>query len=389
MRIVVTGLVATYPLGGVAWDYLTYVDGFRRLGCDVLYLEDTGQWMYDPVQQTFTEDVSVNVRYLSEGLRLIEAPHDAFSVRAPDGTYYGASWQAVERFCRSADLFLNISGSCWLRDEYRGAKRIAYLDSDPGYTQAKLLAKERGYASRDDLFSVDLIHQHDRFFTFAENIGQPDCLVPACGLRWVPTRQPVVLERWPYHHDPRAERFTTVMSWKTDVTPPVIDGVRYGGKDLEFTRFLELPRRVRAPLEVAIAGAAPLDRLREHGWHVVSAPERSATMQSYRTYLAGSRGEWSVGKNIYVALRTGWFSCRSAMYLALGKPVVVQDTGWSSHYPTGEGLLTFETLEQAAAALDAVDGDYGRHCDAARAIAEREFAAEKVLSRLLTDCGLG
>ena len=179
------------------------------------------------------------------------------------------------------------------------------------------------------------------------------------------------------------------MSWKTDVTPAMIDGVRYGGKDLEFARFLELPRRARVPLEMAIAGAAPLDRLREHGWHVVSAPERSATMQSYRTYLAGSRGEWSVGKNIYVALRTGWFSCRSAMYLALGKPVVVQDTGWSSHYPTGEGLLTFETLEQAAAALDAVDGDYGRHCDAARAIAEREFAAEKVLSRLLTDCGLG
>ncbi len=110
------------------------------------------------------------------------------------------------------------------------------------------------------------------------------------------------------------------MSWKTDVSPPVINGVRYGGKDLEFTRFLELPRRARAPLELAIAGAAPLDRLREHGWLVVSAPERSATMQSYRTYLAGSRGEWSVGKNIYVALRSGWFSCRSAMYLALGKP---------------------------------------------------------------------
>ena len=256
MRIVVTGLVATYPMGGVAWDYLTYVDGFHRLGCDVLYLEDTGQWMYDPVRQTFTEDVSVNVRYLSEGLRLLEVPHDAFAVRAPDGTYYGANGQAVERFCRSADLFLNISGSCWLRDEYRGAKRTAYLDSDPGYTQAKLLAKERGYASRDDLFSVDLIHQHDRFFTFAEHMGQPDCLVPACGLRWVPTRQPVVLERWPFHHDPRAERFTTVMSWKTDVAPPMIDGVRYGGKDLEFARFLELPRRARVPLEMAIAGVA-------------------------------------------------------------------------------------------------------------------------------------
>ncbi len=276
-----------------------------------------------------------------------------------------------------------------MRDEYRGAKRTAYLDSDPGYTQSKLLAKERGYATRDDLFSVDLIHQHDRFLTFAENIGQPSCLVPSCGLRWIPTRQPVVLERWPYHFDPRAEKFTTVMSWKTDVSLPMIDGVRYGGKDVEFNRFLDLPQRTRVPIEVAIAGAAPLARLRDHGWHVVSAPERSATMESYRSYLREARGEWSVAKNVYVALRTGWFSCRSAVYLALGKPVVVQDSGWRQYYPTGHGLFSFETPEQAAAALEAIDGDYRRHCEAARAIAESELAAEKVLSRLLVDCGVG
>jgi hypothetical protein len=388
MRIVVTGLVATYPMGGVAWDYLAYVDGFRRLGCDVLYLEDTGQWLYDPVRHTFTNDVTANVRYLLHALRTIDVAEDAFSLRAPDGTYHGASQQAVANFCRSTDLFLNVSGCCWLRDEYRSAKRTAYLDSDPGYTQAKLLAKERGYATRDELFSVDLIHQHDRFLTFAENIDRPGCLVPSCGLRWIPTRQPVALERWPYHFDPCAEKFTTVMSWKTDVSLPKIDGVRYGGKDVEFNRFLDLPRRTRVPIEVAIAGAAPLASLRDHGWHVVGAPERSATMESYRSYLREARGEWSVAKNVYVALRTGWFSCRSAVYLALGKPVVVQDTGWRQYYPTGRGLFAFETPEQAAAALETVDGDYQRHCEAARAIAETEFAAEKVLHRLLVECGV-
>jgi hypothetical protein len=139
-------------------------------------------------------------------------------------------------------------------------------------------------------------------------------------------------------------------------------------------------------LEVAISGAAPVDRLRAGGWHVVSAREKSATMESYRAYLEQSRGEWSVAKNAYTALRSGWFSCRSAMYLALGKPVVVQDTGWSRHYPAGEGLFAFETLDEAVAGLEAVEADYRRHCEAARAVAESAFAAEHVLSRFLDDC---
>lgn len=388
MRIVVTGLVATYPMGGVAWDYLAYVDGFRRLGCEVLYLEDTGQWVYDPVRQTFTDDLSANVRYLVDALATIGAADTPFSVLGPDGTRHGVAAPDVARFCRSADLFLNVSGSCWLRDEYRGARCTAYLDSDPGYTQAKLLAKERGTASQDDLFSVDLIHSHDRFLTFAEHVGRPGCLVPSGGLQWIPTRQPLVLDHWPYQFDPAAERFTTVMSWKTDVSLPMIDGVRYGGKDVEFTRFIDMPRRTRVPLEVALAGDAPLDRLRAHGWRVVSARERSATMESYRSYLRQARGEWSVAKNVYVALDTGWFSCRSAAFLALGKPVVVQDTGFSRYYPTGEGLFAFTTPEQAAEALERIEADYRRHCEAARAVAEDCFAAEKVLTRLLTDCGV-
>src|SRR5262245_37210788 len=178
MRTVVTGLVASFPLGGVAWDYLAYVDGFRRLGCDVFYLEDTGQWLYDPAQETFTDDANRNIRWLVDALRTVAMPSERFAVRVPDGTFYGAGRQAVMGFCRSADLFLNVSGSCWLRDEYRGAKCTAYLDSDPGYTQAKLLAQERGHATDDESFSVALIRQHDRFFTFAENVGRPDCAIP-------------------------------------------------------------------------------------------------------------------------------------------------------------------------------------------------------------------
>ncbi len=388
MRIVVTGLLASFPLGGVGWDYLAYVDGFRRLGCDVLYLEDTGQWLYDPIGETFTADAGSNIRWLVDALRMVDMPDGRFAVRGPDGTFHGAGREAVTSFCRSADLFLNVSGSCWLREEYCGAKCTAYLDSDPGYTQAKLLAEERGHATDQQAFSVALIRRHDRFFTFAENIGQQDCTVPDGGLPWIPTRQPVVLERWPFSFDANASRFTTVMSWKTDVSLPMIDGVRHGGKNVEFSRFADLPQRTRIPMEVAISGAAPVDELRAFGWQLVSAREKSATMDAYRVYLAQSRGEWSVAKNVYVALRTGWFSCRSAAYLALGKPVVVQDTGWSKYYPTGAGLFAFDTPDDALRALEAANCDYRRQCDAARAVAENAFAADKVLERLLADCDL-
>ena len=388
MRIVVTGLVATYPLGGVSWDYLAYVDGFRRLGHDVLYLEDTGAWFYHPAAQTFSDDPVPNLRYLCEALAVIGAADAAWAVRAPDDRYHGLDRAALRRFCAGADLFLNLSGSCWLRDDYRGARRTAYLDSDPGYTQAKLWAAEHGCASEDQLFSVALIRQHDRFFTFAEHVGAADCGVPACGFDWQPTRQPVVLERWPFTFDAAARRFTTVMSWKQETAPPLIDGVQYGSKDVEFLRFLHLPERAPVELEVAIAGAPPRQQLAEHGWHVVEAQARSATMAQYQHYLQGSRGEWSVAKNIYVALRSGWFSTRSAFYLASGKPVVVQDTGWSAHYPTGAGLFAFATVDEAVAALAAVEADYRRHCEAARAVAERELAAPLVLGRLLRDAGL-
>ncbi|MEO8604166.1 MAG: glycosyltransferase family 1 protein [bacterium] len=386
MRIVVTGLVATYPLGGVSWDYLAYVDGFRRLGAEVLYLEDTGGWFYHPAAETFDDDAAPNLAYLQSALARIDAADLAWAVRAPDGTLHGSPLSAVSSFCRGADLFLNVSGACWLRDEYRGARRTAYLDTDPGFTQTKLRAAQQGSATKDQQFSVDLIHQHDRFFTFAEHIGAADCRVPVCDLDWKTTRQPLVLERWPVRAPTAAGRpYTTVMSWKVEPAQPVIDGIAYGGKDVEFSRFVDLPRRVDVPLEIALGGAAPRDDLQRAGWQIVEAYQRSTTMDVYQDYLYASRGEWSVAKQVYVALRSGWFSTRSAFYLAAGKPVVVQDTGWSAHYPTGAGLFAFSTIDEAAAALAEIESDYARHCDAARAVAERELDAEPVLTRLLAD----
>ena len=388
MKIVVTGLIATYPLGGVGWDYLAYVSGFRRLGHDVFYLEDTGQWLYDPRAGTFTDDVAFNTAYLANTLsRAGEEMQTRWSLRAPDGTYHGASLAAVARFCSGADLFLNVSGACWLRDEYRGARRIAYLDSDPCYSQAKLLAVEQGTATEDQAFSVGLIRAHDCFFTFAENINDPSCVIPHCGLSWLPTCQPIVLDDWPFAFTPSARAYTTVMSWKTDVTLPNLDGVAYGGKDVEFRKFIDLAAHTNVHLEVALSGAAPRDELQRHGWHVVDAYDKSRTLDSYRDYLRSSRAEWSIAKNAYVASRSGWFSTRSAAYLALGKPTIVQDTGFRTHYPIGNGLFAFSDMQEAASAIDSIESNYRHNCEAARALAEDAFAAEKVLEKLLSDAG--
>lgn len=385
MRVVVTGLVATYPLGGVAWDYLAYVDGFRRLGAEVLYLEDTGGWFYQPRAETFTDDPRASIAYLAAALARIDAGDVVWAVRAPDGTRHGPGAVRLADFCRHADLFLNVSGGCWLRDEYRGARRTAYLDTDPGFTQATLQAVERGTATADQRFSAALIRAHDRFLTFAGAIGDPVCRVPSCGLPWKPTRQPIVLERWRVEPPPPAAAWTTVMSWTHGRPAPVIDGVEWAGKEAEMARFLDLPSRAGVPLELAVGGRPPRAELAAHGWRVVDARCRSTTMDDYQDYLRRSRGEWSVAKQIYVALRSGWFSTRTAAYLASGRPAVVQDTGWSAHFPTGEGLFAFATPAEAAAALGAVEADYGRHAAAARALAERELDAGRVLTQLLRD----
>jgi hypothetical protein len=385
MRVIVTGLIGTYPLGGVAWDYLQFVKGFRLLGCDVTYLEDTKQWAYDPVRQTFTEDCRPNVEHLQRVLARVPGMERSFAFRDPSGRLFGLDEEELGRRCREADLLLNVSGSIWPDGVYREPRVVAYYDSDPLYTQAVAFAPRP--EAPDEV--PEWIRRHDVFFTMAENLRGPGSTIPDCGLDWKLTRQPITLDDWsPTHSAAGAERFTTVMSWKTSPKLPVIGGRTFGGKDVEFFRFLELPSRTSATLEIAVSGPAPRDRLVAAGWQVVDAWERSSTMEIYRDYIAGSSAEWSIAKEAYVASASGWFSCRSACYLATGKPVVVQDTGFSSVYPRGEGIWPFATIEEAVAAFDGVRADYARQCEAARATAERYFRAETVLERLLRDAGL-
>lgn len=377
MRVVVTGLIAQYPVGGVTWDYLQYALGFARLGHDVVYVEDTGQWPYNPHEGGLAADPAHNVAFLA-GVMERFGLERRWAYRFPhEDQWFGMGEDDRREAIETADVLVNVSGTLARPGEYRAARRLVYIDSDPVFTQLKLL---RG---QQDLRA--LVDAHDVHFSFGERLAGSAF---ETGHRWRPTRQPVVLGEWANDAAPR-DAFTTVMNW-TSYKDIVHEGQSYGQKDGEFRRFVDLPGTV-APtkLEVAVnAGKTrrtPYDLLRHRGWQVVDPDEVCPDWDSYRDYLTSSRGEWSVAKSGYVRGAVGWFSCRSACYLAAGRPVVVQDTGLDGVLPVGEGLVTFTEPDEAADAIRAVERDWDGHAAAARQLAAEHFDSDKVLARLLEE----
>jgi hypothetical protein len=378
-------MIATYPLGGVAWDYGQYLLGLARLGFEVVYLEDTGGQTYDPGRKEYGDDFSFGVSFLSRELAALSPGlGKRWHFRAADGRTAGMDARELGRAVATADLFLNVSGSCLLREEYLTSRRKVLIDTDPGWNHfvnypradaGKLWPGTHGFRA------------HDHFFTYAERLGRPDCPLSDFGLVWQPTRPPVVVDCW--RPEPPGERWTTVMTWDNFRRPIEHGGKTYGTKEREFGRVEELPRRVAAGLEVAVGGEPPAERWRALGWSVIDSHGVSRTADDYRHYVQRSRGEFSVTKNVYAATRCGWFSCRTVCYLAAGRPVVVQDTGFSEFLPTGSGLFAFSDLDGAAAGVAAVEADYATHQAAARSVAERHFASDVVLRDLLTRIGLG
>ena len=378
MRIISTGLVGQYAFGGVAWDYLQYVEGFRRLGHDVFYLEDTETWPYDPINETPSADCSYNVGYLRGVMERLGLGDRWIYRNGADGSYHGKSESQAREICAGADLLVNVSGACWLRPEYRRVPRKVFIDSDPMFTQVDLTS-----ASADKL---DRVRAHDFHFTFAENVGRPDCRIPAVGLQWLPTRQPIVLDWWPQATEPPRPVWTTVMNW-VSYEQCEYGGDTWGQKDLEFMRCIDLPQRTSERFEIAMGlgpgKQRPTELLRDKGWRIVEPSQCLPDPWTYRDFVRSSKGEWSIAKEGYVKSRSGWFSCRSACYLASGRPCVLLDTSWSRYYPTGEGLLAFTSVEEAAAGLETVAADYAAHCRAARRVAAECFDARMVLGAML------
>lgn len=376
LRIVVSGLVGHHPLGGMTWHYVQYVLGLARLGHDVYYVEDTGKWPYDPTRGREVEDCSFAVGCVAQVMKRFGlGDRWAYRCSSP-ARWFGLSDGARDEVLRTADLLVNVSGSLGTPEQYRRIPRLAYVDTDPVFTQIGITGGRPGLRERVDV--------HDVHFSFGERLAESGL---STGHRWRPTRQPIVLDDW-RPAAPHRDVFTTVMNWKARSRPAMHGGRSYGQKDVEFGRFLELPARV-APIVIELAAnagrgrQAPRGELEARGWHVVDPEARCLDFDSYRRYIESSSAEWSVAKNGYVEGRAGWFSERSACYLAAGRPVVVQDTGFGGVLPTGEGLLPFSTLDEAVAAVREVAADHRRHAAAARGIAETYFASDRVLTALV------
>ena len=347
-----------------------YLRGLRALGHEVYYIEDTGECVYDPVQNTRATDPSYGTNYIRQSLE----PYglgDRWTFVNHDGSYHGGSAEDVRRFCADADLFINLSGGSWFwRDEYLRIPRRAFVDSDPAFTQLAIAKAPAWY--------VSFFQQFTHLFTFGANIGTPASPVPVGDFVWHKTWQPVTLADWRTSRSYR-DRFTTVMTWQIESFTDV-----GGNKDQEFVKYIDLPSRTAQPFELAING--PQSLLREHGWATVGAMDVSRSLDDYRAFIQESKAEFGVAKHTYVATRSGWFSDRTECYLAAGRPALVQDTGWTDHLPSGEGLLAFSSPDEALAGIDAINSQYATHARRASEIAHEHFDADRVLRAFLETC---
>lgn len=385
MRIIVTGLVGQYPFGGVIWDYVQYVLGFQALGHDVYYLEDTGVWPYDPIKETITEDCTYQVEALGRIMDFFKLGDRWIYRNAADGKFHGAGEKLARDLIKNGDLLVNVSTASWFTDYEVGVKHQMFLDGDPMFTQIGMQDPDKGdYTKR--------LRNHDSHFSFGLKLNDADCLVPPTGIHWKKTLQPVALDWWPYEKAAPLDRFTTVMNWAS-YKPKVWQGKEYGQKDIEFLKFADLPLHTPQPMVIAmgqgIGRKRPTEMLLEKKWTILEPDQVLPDHLTYRDFLRQSRGEWSIAKHGYVAGHTGWFSCRTACYLALGRPAVVQDTGWTDHLPHGEGLLAFNTLDEAVQGIASINGDYEKHRRAARAFAEKHLDARIVCQDLIDQAGIG
>jgi len=382
-KIIVFGILFWYPLAGVTYQFLHYLMGLRQLGYDVYYVEDSGRWIYDPAINEFSPDVSGN---LSMVLPVLNAygfgDRWAFRGNYPGGQCYGMTESRLLELYREADAFLNVTGAQEIRDEHRAIKRRIYVESDPFASQVKVASGDAGM--------IDMLAAHDTHFSFGENLGASDCQVPIERFHWHPTRQPVVMDIWQTGPPPADAPYTTITTWHNKGKNIEWRGdTWYWTKDREFEKILDLPRRRPVPLELATTvDVAVQDQLRAHGWRQSGSVEISRDADLYRQYIQKSRGEFTVARDQYVRPNTGWFSDRTVCYLAAGRPVITQETGFSKFIPSGRGLFGFRSMEEILAALDAIESDYPAHSRAASEIAREYFSADRVVGSLMERAGL-
>jgi hypothetical protein len=381
--IVLLGAITRFPVAGIVWLTMQYVLGFRRLGYDCYYVESHGGTPRAFVSNG--DDGTLGAAaFLADLMRRFDlSDRWAFHVLHGQRRCYGLSEEALRRLYSSAALIVNLHGATIPRPEQAAGGRLVYVGTDPVLLEVQL---HQGSPE-----ARALLEPHAAFFTWAGNHGADDCRMPvADGFDFRPTRQPLLLDVWDRNGGGTSGNFTTIAGWKQLWREIAFAGeVYHWSKHYEFLKVLDLPSRCDERFELALTGCDADDRatLEAHGWRVTDAESVSQDVDTYRDYIRSSRAEFTVAKDQNVRLRTGWFSDRSAAYLAAGRPVVTQDTGFGSTLPTGCGLFGFSTLEEAAAAVGAIASDYDRHAAGARAIAAEYFDHAVVLPALLSACG--
>jgi hypothetical protein len=386
-RIVVMGFMGSMPIAGVIWQHVHYVVGLRRLGHDVFYIEDSARLPYNP--ETF--EVTDEFNYAAQVLTRLAREFDfksrwAYCARYLPGTpTAGMSLKKIRQLYRDADAILNVCGAQEFNEDLLVSDRILYIESDPGVEQIKI--------DKDVKSTVEYLRRHHALFTFGENIGTKDFPVPLHGFKWLRTRQPVVTDLWKTAHSPsRAAVLTTIANWSTSGLKDIMwRGKKYlWSKSREFLRFISAPQQARETFEMAtnIDDLRTRRKFERRGWRLTSPLQMSVDYWLYRDYIQRSKGEFTVAKDQYVRLSTGWFSDRSACYLAAGRPVITQETGFTKNYGSKEGLLSFQTTDEIADAVRKINADYARHSRAARALAREVFDAEKVLGSILDRAGV-
>jgi hypothetical protein len=376
LRIVVMGYIVRGPLAGYAWHHLQYVLGLKALGHDVFFLEDSGNYpgCYDPARSIMDDNPNYGLKFASACFRRFDLDHHWAYYDAHTHQWLGSAADDAVRFCSEADLLLDLSPHDPIRPWVEQIPRRALIDTDPAFTQIDHL---------QDPEARQIACKHNAYFSFGENIGMPQSTIPDDEFTWRPTRQPMVLDCWPVTPGPSQGYFTTVMQWDS-YKPLQYQGRSFGMKSTSFQEYIDLPGYTGQILEIALGSStAPREDLLNRGWRLLNSIDVSLDLELYQNFIQNSKSEFSVAKHGYVTTRSGWFSERSAAYLATGRPTIVQDTGYSDWLPTGLGVLAFVTAEEAIDAIQDVNHRYETHCRASREIAREYFDYRNVLTNLI------
>ena len=386
-RIVVTGFMGSCPIAGVIWQHIHYVVGLQRLGHAVYYIEDSARLPYNPETFEVNNEFDYAARLLNRLSREFGFKNRwAFCARYLAGNpTAGLPLRRIRQLYRDADAILNICGAQEFNDDLLVSDRILYIESDPGVEQIKI---DKGVKA-----TTNYLQRHRALFTFGENVGTKSFPVPTHGFKWLPTRQPVVTDLWKTQRAPsRAAVFTSVANWSTSGLKDITwRGDKYlWSKSREFLRFISAPKKSGETFELAtnIEDANTRAKFLRNGWRLHSPLQLSVDYWLYRDYIRHSKGEFTVAKDQYIRLNTGWFSDRSACYLAAGRPVIIQETGFTKIYGGKAGLLSFRSLSEIVDAVKVINADSAKHSRAARALAREFFEAENVLKSILDRAGI-